>query len=148
MDYEATVSTSASLQELWRVLVDVERWPSLTPSMRAVRRLDTGDLEVGSQARISQPGMLPATWEVTELIEGTSFRWQSSAPGVVSTGDHIVGPSGAGAELTLRIHQEGPLAGIVGLAYGRRVRRFLDQEANGLRRAAERSPGTGSALPE
>jgi uncharacterized protein YndB with AHSA1/START domain len=137
MDYRRTVQVATDPATLWDGLVDVEAWPKWTASMQRVERLDAGDLHVGSAARVKQPGFLPSTWRVTELEPGRSFTWQSSSPGITTRGEHLIANDGATTTLTLTLHQRGPLASLVGLLAGRRSRRYVDMEAEGLRRAAE-----------
>ena len=58
---EHQVSTaSTSPEDVWRLFVDLERWPGVARSMSGDSpRLDSGPLRVGSQAIVRQPG-LPA----------------------------------------------------------------------------------------
>ncbi|MBV8463597.1 MAG: SRPBCC family protein [Acidimicrobiales bacterium] len=130
---------SAPPAAVWKVVENVERWPHWTPSMQRVEWIDAASMAIGSQARVHQPKLAPATWRVTALEPGTSFTWESSAPGVTSVGEHEVSASasGSGSVLTLRFRQRGALAGVVGALYGRRIRRYLAQEAEGFGRAAE-----------
>ncbi|TQS41933.1 SRPBCC family protein [Cryptosporangium phraense] len=100
-------------------------------------RLDDLPLQVGSEADVRQPGLRPARWRVTELTPGRALVWQSTTSGVTSIGSHVVSPRSGGSRLELRIRQSGRLAGLVGLLYGRKVRRYLEREAEGFRAAAE-----------
>ncbi len=144
MAFEETVTVEAPAASLWRVVADVERWPEWTPSMRSVIRTDDGNLAVGSEARVRQPGLREAGWRVTALDPGRSFVWESTVAGVTSTAEHLVEEVGSGSRLTLRLDQKGPLAGLVRALYGRRIRRFLDLEARGLGAAAESAAGSGT----
>jgi hypothetical protein len=137
VNYETTVQVSTDPATLWKTLVDVGAWPTWTASMDKVERLDGGELRVGSTARVKQPGLPTSTWRVTELQPGTSFTWESSSPGLTTRGGHDIASDGAATILTLTLAQHGPLAGLVGLVTGRRARRYVDMEAEGLRRAAE-----------
>jgi len=73
MHFESIVSINAAPERAWTVLTDVERAPEWTSSMTSVKRLDDGPLRVGSKARIHQPRLLPATWQVTELTAPSWF---------------------------------------------------------------------------
>lgn len=123
---------------MWAELTDVGRWPDWTDSMTSVTLLDRGPLRVGSRARIKQPGMPAMTWQVTELVEGESFTWVSGSPGLRTTGTHRLTADGDGTtRLTLAIHFDGPLAGLVGRLFAGRTRRYLRMEADGLKAASE-----------
>ena len=76
-------------------------------------------------------------WTVTELEDGHRFSWVSRAPGVTTTGRHVVVPSGDGAVVTLAIEHTGPLTGPVGLLTKRLTRRYLTMEGAGLKHLCE-----------
>ena len=132
-----SVAIAAPATLVWDLTVDVAAWPRLTPTMTEVRRLDSGPIQVGSEAEIKQPGLPTATWRVTTLESGRLFVWASTATGVKSVGEHLIVPEGDSCKLMLRINQTGPLAWLVGLVYGRKVRQFLETELEGFRKAAE-----------
>jgi uncharacterized protein YndB with AHSA1/START domain len=137
VDYELSVEIDAAPDEVWRVLTDVERWPEWTPSMTRVERLDQGAFQVGSTARVKQPRFPPTVWRVTELEPGQSFAWTASGPGVTTVGGHRITPRGNGVEVTLSIRQTGPLAWVFGLLASGLTKRYVQTEANGLKRRSE-----------
>jgi uncharacterized membrane protein len=137
VEHTATVAVATDQQRLWRVVANVEAWPRFVSSMQTVRRRELGPLGLGSTALVKQPGMTPTVWEVTEFDDGRAFVWRSTFPGVTTLGGHVVEADVGGSRLTLTFRQSGPLAGVVGLIMGRRIRRFLALEANGLKGAAE-----------
>jgi uncharacterized membrane protein len=147
MQFETTVQTDAPVDAVWAALVDVRHWPEWTESMQDVRWLDDDGIRVGARARIKQPGTPALTWTVTELDEGRAFTWEASSPGVRTVGTHAVtGAAGQpGSRLTLGLRQSGALAGLVGALTGARTRKFVQMEADGLKRAAE-SASTGGAI--
>ncbi|SCL57084.1 Polyketide cyclase / dehydrase and lipid transport [Micromonospora chersina] len=139
MRFVESVEIVADVDRIWAVQTDVERWPEWTPSVASARWLAPGPLALGSSARLEQPGLRPAVWRVTEIDPPHGFVWESDSPGVHSRGEHRLVPLDGGrvrAELVMA--QTGPLAGPVGLLLGRTIRRYLRQEADGLRRRCER----------
>lgn len=141
MRYTRTDDIAASPAEVWPLLVDVERWPEWTESMRQLTRLDDGPLRVGSTTRVQQPKGRPLVWTVTELAEDTSFTWTATIPGIRFTADHELTPTeGGGVRVVLTFTMGGPMAWLGGLLGGARIRRYVDLEGGGLKRRAEQHP--------
>ncbi len=138
MEYTRTVPVKADAGRVWKVLSDLERWPDRISTYEEVRRLDDGDLRVGSRAHVKQKGLAAGEWEVTELVEGARFTWASRQPGIRLVARHVVSPHEDGTTtVTLTIEQTGWLSGLVTLLLGRKVRRYVDVEAEALKVAAE-----------
>ena len=138
MEYEKSLTVAAEPARVWEVLSDIERWPERITTYQEVRRLDDGDLRVGSRARVKQKGLAAGEWEVSELVPGRTFTWASQQPGVRIVGRHHVTTDAAGAtRLTLVLEQSGWLSGVVTLLLGRKVREYVDLEADALKVAAE-----------
>ena len=133
MHVEQSAAVAAPVEALWDALVDVERWPTWTRSMRRVKRLDDGPLAVGSRVRIKQPRLVAVVWTVTELDPGRSFTWAAEGAGVRSRATHEARAMGAGtSEVRLTFEQTGPLAPVVDAVLGRLTRRYVRMEAEGL----------------
>lgn len=138
MDYEHSVVIAASPEKVWEALTVVERWPDWTASVSKVERLNSGELRVGSAARVKQPGQPSMVWIVSQLEPGRSFSWTARNPGVTTVGDHRVeATADGGVRVTLRIRQTGLLAPLVGLLTSGRTRRYVQTEADGLKRWCE-----------
>ena len=136
--FETSVAVAANAEEVWAVLVDVERAPEWTASMTDVELLGEGPLSVGSRVRIKQPRLPPVVWEVTSLEPGRSFSWKAGGPGFTTIGEHQVIAEGPGrATATLGIRRSGPLAAVADLLFGRVDRRYVTTEAEGLKRRSE-----------
>jgi uncharacterized membrane protein len=143
MHHETSIEIAASPELIWSTLSDVERWPDWTRSVTEVERLDDGAFGVGSRARVKQPGMPRLVWEVTEYAPEEAFTWASKIPGVATTGAHRLGTGVDGSvTVTLTLDQEGPLAPVVWRLTGSRSRRYVQMEAEGLKRRCE-SGGAG-----
>ena len=135
--YEETIEIDADPQRVWDVLVAVESWPQWTASMTTVKLVNPQPLGLGSSVAIKQPRLAPTVMTVDEYVGGRSFAWSSRMKGLRTTADHRVEPAVTGSRVTLTLKQTGPLAGVVGLAYGRMIRRYVHMEASGLKRRAE-----------
>ena len=132
---------AAPSENVWAVLSDVDAWPTWTASIDRVERLDGAPLGVGSHVRVKQPRFPAAEWTVTDWEPGKRFSWTARSGGVTTVGDHEVVAGAAGTtKATLRIHQTGPLAGIVAVLFGKRSRRYVQMEAEGLKRRSEHRP--------
>lgn len=117
---------------VWEVLSDVARWPEWTPTVDSVGRLDDGPFGVGSRARIRQPKLPRAVWEVTEVVPGGSFTWEAKGPGMKTIGRQEVVPDGAGSTVTLSIEQTGPMGAVAALVWRQLTQRYIELEAESL----------------
>jgi uncharacterized membrane protein len=135
--HETSIEIDAGLDVIWSTLSDVERWPEWTQSVTEVERLDAGDIGVGSRARVKQPAMPRLVWKVTQYAPGAVFSWASKIVGVTTTGGHRLTTSGDGVTVTLTLDQEGTLAPVVWWLTGSRSRRYVQMEAEGLKRRSE-----------
>lgn len=139
MDFSIETDIAAPTATVWAVMSDVEKWHEWTASIARVERLDGGPFTVGSRARVFQPKLPPAVWQVTRLDPGRGFTWVSRAPGALVTGDHDVAPSGTGSRARLAIRYEGPVGRIVGWIFAGITRRYVTMESEGLKRRTEAS---------
>lgn len=131
MEYTVSRDVDADPGRIWAVIADVERMPAWTSTMTRVRLLD-GPLRVGARARVEQPWLPPATWEVTELEPGRSYTWAAPAPGLRSVAWHTVDPVAPGrSRVTLGFRHTGPLAAVAALL-GPLIRRYVDTELAGV----------------
>ncbi|MCA1675012.1 MAG: SRPBCC family protein [Actinobacteria bacterium] len=138
MHVETAVEIDAGPERVWEVMTDVERWPEWTTSVERAERLDDGRLQGGSRTRLKQPRFPPVVWTVTELDPGRSFSWTAGNVGVTSIGEHRVVPGASGGvTVNLSLRQEGPLAAFLALFTSELTRRYVETEAQGLKRRCE-----------
>jgi len=127
--YETTAATQEPPERVWAQVADVEGWPELVWTYRAVRRLGPGPMIVGSRVHVDQTGLPAGDWEVSELADGHSFTWETRQPGVSTVAWHRVDPEpSGGSRVTLGVEMRGPLAGIAGLLLRGKIRRYVDLE--------------------
>ncbi len=138
MRFDDEVMIDAPASEVWAVYSDVERWPEWTASVSRVELVAGDAVAVGARARIAQPKLPKAEWEVTDVAPGRSWTWVATAPGVRTTAIHTIEPVGPSRT---RVHQtliqRGLLGALVGRLYGRLTRRYLATEAQGLKQRCE-----------
>lgn len=140
MQMEHTIQIEAPIERVWALTTDVERWPDTTPTMTRVETLDAEPLQIGSEARIKQPGQPSRVWTVGVLDDtgdDRTFSWSTRAFGCTMTGTHTLRSTPAGTANTLALDLQGRLAGVVGRLFGRPMRRSLEKENAGFKHAAE-----------
>lgn len=137
MEQRVTTAVDATPEQVWQLFADMQRWPEMTKSISEVRRLDSGPLQVGSEAIVKQPRLPRARWRVTELEPGHFFTWETTNGGVTAVGGHIVEATGLGSEIILTLRMHGPMARLMYAFLGRLSQRNLAMEIEGFRRTAE-----------
>jgi uncharacterized membrane protein len=139
MEFKVPVDIAQQPEVIWSVLMDLERWPEWTRSMRSVKRLEPGKFGIGSQVRIEQPKLKTLTWRVSEFVEGRMFAWEARSPGLFIRARHEIRSSGNGSIVILTVEQTGLLAPLVNLFVGKLTRDYMEMEAQGLKRRCESS---------
>lgn len=134
---ENVIHINAPIEHVWDLTMDVETWPEITPTMTRVELLDS-PLDLGSEARIKQPGQRERTWTVTELEPTRSFAWSTNMVGLSMTGAHHLEATSGGTNNTLIVEVDGPLAPILGPLMKRPIAKAIAAENEGFREAAER----------
>lgn len=137
MEITHTIAIDAPAERVWELTLDIEALPSVTPTVTSVERLDGGHVEVGSQARLTQPGLPRLVWTVENIDAPHRFAWATRLLGVRMVGVHEVASAGEDrCQLTLRVVLEGRGASLVGRLGGRKIARALAAEGAGFARAA------------
>jgi uncharacterized membrane protein len=135
---EDSVAIDAPAQLVWKIFSDVEHWPDWTESVTSLSGHDGSDLAVGKQFSIKQPGMAKLVWKVTEIDVGSSWTWVQRSPGVNVSARHWVIPQpGGGTLVRQQLEQRGVVGALVGRMMLKKTKRFLAQEAQGLKVRSE-----------
>lgn len=139
---DVEIAIAAPPDRVWSIVRDVDQWPSWTPSVTSVERLDSGPLAVGSRVRIRQPKFPPAVWRVETLSDADrSFTWVSSAPGLRVTGHHSVKPAASGSIAKLGIEFDGLFGPLWARATRALTEQYVNMEAQGLKARSEAGAG-------
>jgi hypothetical protein len=132
----------APVDLVWQLTLDVANWPSITPTMLRVDRLDdpatpAGSIQVGSSARVKQPGQPVAVWTVTKVDPGREFSWQTRRMGLTMAASHRLSAVGGSCRNELILDLTGPAARLFGMVFGGMVRTALETENAGFKARAE-----------
>jgi uncharacterized membrane protein len=138
MRFETSIEIDAPQQRVWDVLTDIEAWPQRIETVDIVELLTPAPIAVGSRVRLKQPKLGEGTWDVTVWEAPSSFEWTQKMVGTTSVAGHRVEALGASrSRLTLTLDMRGLLIPIVALFYKGLTNRYMDLEAEGMKRAAE-----------
>jgi uncharacterized membrane protein len=137
--FRYTVEVIAPPACVWELFVDVERWPKWTPTVTRVQRMEESPLAIGSRAKIWQPKLMPAVWQVIALDEIAGvFTWSTRKPGIQVTATHRVQPTPNGSShVTLSLDYTGFLGPLIAWLLKDLNWDYLTSEAAGLKRRCE-----------
>ena len=138
MRIEHSIEIAAPVARVWKLTLDVEAWPDLTPTITRIEWLSDPPIGVGSRARIKQPAQRAKVWEVTALEPERCFAWATKSLGLKMTGTHRMTPSEAGTTNTVSVDLAGPLGLLLGALVRGTIRKAITTENEGFKAAAER----------
>jgi uncharacterized membrane protein len=138
MRFENSVEIDAPQQRVWDVLSDLEAWPQRIETVDVVELLTPPPITRGSRVRLKQPKLPEGTWDITIWNAPSYFEWTQKTSGITTVAGHRVEALGeARARLTLTLDMRGLLIPIIGLFYKGLTNRYMNLEAQGMKRAAE-----------
>jgi uncharacterized protein YndB with AHSA1/START domain len=133
---EASLETSVSPADVWRVWSDVNHWPEWNPDMKE-SRLD-GPLQLGTTGMINTRSGGKHDVVVTHYEEGRSFELESTAlPATKMAIRATVNPSNGGSRITQAFEPRGLLAPIVGPMMKGPILKTFNSVLNGLKQKVE-----------
>ena len=140
MHFEKSVEINASQQRVWELLTDLEAWPQRIETVDTVELLTPAPMTKGSRVRLKQPKLGEGTWDITVWEAPTYFEWTQKTAGITSVAGHRVEALGDGrVRLTLKLDMRGLLVPVIALFYKGLTNRYMNLEAEGMKRAAERA---------
>ena len=138
MRFERSIEIAAPQQRVWEVLTDLEAWPRRIETVDTVEPLTPPPFTRGSRVRLRQPKLGEAIWEVTVWDAPSYFEWTQKTSGVTTIAGHRVEALDDGrARLTLTLDMRGLLIPVVALFFKGLTNRYMNLEAEGMKRAAE-----------
>jgi uncharacterized protein YndB with AHSA1/START domain len=134
--HEHTGETAASPEAVWRVLRDLDDWPSWDTSMEWVRL--QGPFRVGSEVVMKPEGQDPITSVIVEATENRVYADETDLGEVRLRFSHTLAPRSDGGTVVIhRLEITGPAADTVGPELGAAITEdFPEAMAALLARAA------------
>jgi hypothetical protein len=96
-----------------------------------------GDLHPGARVRVRQPRLRTTVYTVERWEPGVEFTWSADPSGMHVEASHVLIADGDTVRMRLEIELSGGAAALIWLLLGRRMRHYVDLEADGLCRFAE-----------
>jgi uncharacterized membrane protein len=138
MRFEKSIDIDAPQQRVWDVVSALEAWPQRIETVDTLELLTPVPIAKGSRVRLKQPKLPEGTWDITSWDAPSYFEWIQKAGGITNVAGHRVEALGDGrARLTLTLDMGGFLAPIMGPFYRNLTNRYMNVEAEGMKRAAE-----------
>ena len=140
MHFEKSIEVDAPQRRVWDVLSDLEAWPQRIETVEVVELLTPAPIAKGSRVQLKQPKLPEGTWDITVWDAPAYFEWTQKSGGITSVAGHRVDALGEGrARLTLTLDMRGFLIPVMALFYKGLTNRYMNLEAEGMKRAAETS---------
>jgi len=137
MHFEKAIEIAAPQQRVWDVLSDLEAWRPRIETVDAVELLTPGPISKGSRVRLRQPKLPEGIWDITVWDAPSYFEWTQKNSGITTVAGHRVEALGEGrSRLTLTLDMRGFLSPMV-MFYKGLTSRYMNLEAEGMKRAAE-----------
>ncbi|MGH2392379.1 MAG: SRPBCC family protein [Candidatus Limnocylindria bacterium] len=138
MRFAKSIEIDAPQQRVWDVLSDIEAWPQRIETVDLVELLTPAPITEGSRVRLQQPKLPEGAWDITVWDAPSYFEWTQKTGGITSVAGHRVEALGeARARLTLTLDMRGFLIPVMALFYTGLTNRYMNLEAEGMKRAAE-----------
>ena len=138
--FNASILIHQSPETVWGILADLESWPSWTATMTKVEVLNSGKMGLGTRARLFQPKLQPAIWEITDWQPGRSFAWKTTLMGAEIVADHVLERVEGQCRFSQSLTYKGIVGAILGTLSRSLTRDYMAIEAQGLKRRAEATP--------
>ncbi len=126
----------APLEKVWGVMKDVRAWPTWTPTVKKVQALGDPELKAGARFKVKQPGLPAGIYTVTKL-SSNRFVWEAIGPGMKTIADHRVQRDKGRSLVRLEFEYQGTVGKVLAAAFAKMTGRFLELEAEGLKKHCE-----------
>jgi len=129
--------TSAPAEIVWRILADVEHWKDWTPTVLEITPLTGEGLRVGARYRVTQPGLQPGVYEVTDCTPNVAFTWVQRLLGGELIAEHRIEIRGGATQVELSFYSKGLLTNIATTLLSKKIRDLVTTEARSLKKRCD-----------
>lgn len=127
-DVRRIFEVDVSLEEAWRRLAEVERWPEWAPHIVSVRVSPPGVLGPTSNGAFRIKRLGRSTFRMTAWEPPVRWQWVGGLPGVRISYDHRFEASGTAAtRLEWLVELRGPIAPLIRRVFARVYGRNVDR---------------------
>jgi hypothetical protein len=128
---------NARPQDIFNVLMNVERWNQWTKSITKISILDSRQLAPGVKIKVLQPKLPPTIWTIKEIIMDKLLTWEKRYFGFSMLSEHLIMDQNNEISVTIRVTYNGPLAGLFYKLTHTLTDNYMTLEINGLKRECE-----------
>ncbi len=128
---------NARPQDIFNVLMNVERWNQWTKSITKISILDSRQLAPGVKIKVLQPKLPPTIWTIKEIITDKLLTWEKRYLGFSMLSEHSISIQNNEITVTIRITYIGPLAALFYKLTHALTDNYMTLEIKGLRRECE-----------
>lgn len=138
MRFNQEIEINATVEEVWKVLINVDRWHEWTPSINGISRIDSSPMGIGCELIVLQPELPESIWTVTSFNPGRNFTWSRGNVLVKVTAEHQLEIQQNKTIANLSIEFKGLLGRMAARQNKTLVENYLTLEAQGLKKRCER----------
>jgi carbon monoxide dehydrogenase subunit G len=138
MKFSASVEINASPEKAWALLKDVEEWPRWVPSLKKIKQVSQGPLDVGAQVLVVARSLITVDllMTITEFVPGRRVVMEGKVLGVKMTRYYELEPVGGDkAKLTAG----GEVSGLLSFLVRRGGQKLSEEIVQGLKKKVEES---------
>ena len=133
--FSSTQTAKATASDLEKLYQDVENWKNWDTEVEWSKL--EGVFVEGSIGQLKAKGSPVLKFEITKIVQGKRFEYQTNVPFGKLVVDHNFEQKGNLVDFTHTVYFTGPLSGILDFALGRGFRKVLPDVLNNIKHILE-----------
>lgn len=140
--FEHTLEAEVAPEAIWRLWSDVSSWERWDADID--RATLEGPFATGSRGKLKPRGVPAAPFTLASVVPGSSYTVEQRLPLATLRFRHELTSDGGRTRFTHRATMSGPMSGLYGVLFGRRMKaNFAPIMRTLAEEAARTGPGTG-----